>query len=55
MAELKKGARPQGMTLSRAEIEAREKTIYPVMATGSQSERTEAPKPQGQLVGNKRK
>ena len=55
LAELKKGARPQGMTLSRAEIEAREKTIYPVMATGSQSERTEAPKPQGQLVGNKRK
>ena len=55
LAELKKGARPQGMTLSRAEIEAREKSIYPVMATGSQSERTEAPKPQGRLVGNERK
>ena len=43
------------MTLSRAEIEAREKSVYPGMATGSQSERPEAPQPQGRLGGTERK
>lgn len=54
LSELVAGARPAKMTLTASEIAGRAEHIYPVMA-GGLPERTTAPTPQAQLLGNVRR